>query len=386
MNQMITVITVSLNSADTIEKSIQSVIHQKYDDLEYIIIDGGSTDGTTDIIKKYDKHISFWVSEPDAGIYNAMNKGIRMATGDYVLFLNSDDWLEDGAIARVSDYIDKVDSDVYYGHVIRDDGHSRLDWIPESLDRLWWWMPFGHQGVFVRREILPFFDEKYRISADYNMMLDLYSEGRKFSYMPFVISYFGQNGISNSAKYKMRCEQVDISASHMIKYKGDSLVFAEKIVELYCNGEIEHQILDMGNYTHLSAFLAKVGLLNNRNIVFGSGLISKMIMEVLKKAGCWIDYIVDNDKSKWGTMCDGFEIASPERLRDEKECNVLVLTIKFNEVIATQLNGMNLSNTVHIFDYLEQKKAFEIEEREYVLKIGKGSSSAFRELCAMVER
>ena len=98
----ISIITVSYNAAKTIEQTISSVVNQTYQDIEYIIIDGGSTDGTMDIIRKYEDRIAYWISEPDKGIYDAMNKGIDVATGDYVYFLGADDRLVDANI------IDKI--------------------------------------------------------------------------------------------------------------------------------------------------------------------------------------------------------------------------------------------------------------------------------------
>ena len=102
----ISIITVSYNAAATIERTILSVIRQTYPHMEYIVIDGGSTDGTVDIIRKYEDQIAYWVSEPDQGIYDAMNKGIRRATGDYIYFLGADDWLRDDQVMQeVSEFI-----------------------------------------------------------------------------------------------------------------------------------------------------------------------------------------------------------------------------------------------------------------------------------------
>ena len=95
LNMKLSIITVSLNNKDTIEQTIRSVLSQTYNNVEYIVIDGGSTDGTVDIIKKYEDKISYWVSESDKGIYDAMNKGIRKATGDIVGILNADDFYVD---------------------------------------------------------------------------------------------------------------------------------------------------------------------------------------------------------------------------------------------------------------------------------------------------
>lgn len=115
----ISIITVSYNSAGTIERTIKSVIQQDYGDVEYIVIDGGSTDGTVDVIRKYEKKIFFWLSEPDEGIYDAMNKGIRRATGEIIAFLNSDDWYQKNILSEVAEQFQDnntqiVCGDVYY--------------------------------------------------------------------------------------------------------------------------------------------------------------------------------------------------------------------------------------------------------------------------------
>lgn len=120
----ITVITVCFNSVVTIEKAIKSVINQDYLDKEYIIVDGGSTDGTLDIIRKYEKYITRWISEPDNGIFDAMNKGIEMASGDVIAFLNSDDWYMDSALSMVHEAFRENDCDCVCcdNYVIQKDG------------------------------------------------------------------------------------------------------------------------------------------------------------------------------------------------------------------------------------------------------------------------
>ena len=121
---LISIVTVSYNAVLTIEQTILSVINQTYPNVEYIIIDGGSTDGTVDIIKKYANKIAYWVSEPDKGIYDAMNKGGLKATGDFIQFLNAGDWFENEHVIEkiFKDWYKRVD--VIYGDMIirRSDG------------------------------------------------------------------------------------------------------------------------------------------------------------------------------------------------------------------------------------------------------------------------
>ena len=107
----VSIITVVFNGAQYIEQTIKSVINQDYNNIEYIIIDGGSTDGTQEIIKKYEKDIAFWISEKDTGIYSAMNKGWRKSTGDIIAMLNADDYYLEGAISKVvTSFIELVTS------------------------------------------------------------------------------------------------------------------------------------------------------------------------------------------------------------------------------------------------------------------------------------
>lgn len=114
-NNKVTVVTVCYNAATVIEETILSVLSQDYQSMEYIVIDGGSTDGTVDIIKKYSDRIAYWVSEPDGGIYYAMNKAVEHATGDYVNFMNAGDTFFDSNVLKDIFYRKLYTEDVIYG-------------------------------------------------------------------------------------------------------------------------------------------------------------------------------------------------------------------------------------------------------------------------------
>ena len=170
----VSIVTVCLNSAKTIERAILSVITQAYKNVEYIIVDGGSTDGTLNIIKKYASNISKWISEPDKGIYDAMNKGIAMATGDLVAFLNSDDWYNDDAIEYVANQAESSNAEIFCYEVNVWEGDvlqkSRSN-LTKDIANLRIRMIFNHQGVFAKRKLFEefgLFNTKYIIASDYD--------------------------------------------------------------------------------------------------------------------------------------------------------------------------------------------------------------------------
>ncbi len=175
----ISVITISFNNKEDIRPTLESVINQSYDNLEYIVIDGKSTDGTTDIIEEYSDKIDIFVSEPDKGMYDAINKGIRLSTGDVVGLIHSGDRLfDDTVIEKIAHHFSQKDIDAMYGHSIlvdKDDRPFRVNKSPEFRNNLMkrGWMP-SHQSVYIRKEKL---DELglYRLdlggSADYEFVL-----------------------------------------------------------------------------------------------------------------------------------------------------------------------------------------------------------------------
>lgn len=206
----LSIITVVRNNQSYIEDCLKSVIEQKYPNYEYIIIDGGSTDGTLDIIKNYRDHISILVSEPDGGIYDAMNKGIRLATGDIVGMLNSDDFYisNDVLTEVVSEFIQKgVDSifaDLVYvdrnnkNKIVR--YYKSANFSPKKF--AYGWMP-AHPTFFVRRicyEKYGLFKTDYKISADYELLVRLLAKNKvSYSYLPKVIIKMRNGGISTSS-------------------------------------------------------------------------------------------------------------------------------------------------------------------------------------------
>lgn len=210
MGCRISVVTVCYNAVDCIEQTMLSVLDQTYHDIEYIIIDGGSTDGTVDIIKKYADRLAYWISEPDKGIYDAMNKGIAVATGDYINFMNAGDTFRDQS--SIYTYVDviKPESEIIYGDVIIK-YHSRFQYRkPLWLDHLSECLPFCHQSVIVKTGLLRDrqFDTSYRILGDYDFFYSCYKRGLCFQYIPEALSvYDSTEGVSKYCLSEIMAEK-----------------------------------------------------------------------------------------------------------------------------------------------------------------------------------
>lgn len=204
----LSIITVSFNSAATIADTLRSVREQTHPDIEHIIVDGGSTDGTLAIVQREGAHVTQVVSEPDAGIYDAMNKGFALASGELVGFLNADDMLASpGSMAAVAATATVTNADVVYGDLL----YVHKD-RPDRMIRYWrsglfaasrlryGWMP-PHPTLYVRRTLLAesgLFDTRLRIAADYDFILRYLSRpGMQVGYVPKVLVKMRLGGASN---------------------------------------------------------------------------------------------------------------------------------------------------------------------------------------------
>jgi len=220
----ISIITVVYNNVRTIASAIESVIMQSYGDKEYIIIDGGSTDGTLDIIASYGLNVDKVVSEPDHGIFDAMNKGLALATGEVVAFLNSDDFYADEQVLRrvgssfENSDTDAVFGDLYYVHSENTDKLFRC-WKSGKYKPgrfLYGWMP-PHPTFFAKRKVYEQygnFNTGFRIAADYELMLRLvHVNNIKLEYIPHVLVKMRLGGVSNAGlKNRLRANREDREA------------------------------------------------------------------------------------------------------------------------------------------------------------------------------
>lgn len=236
----ITVITIAYNAAETIEATIQSVINQDYKNLEYIIVDGASKDNTLDIVRKYDSHISKIVSEPDTGVYDAMNKGLDLATGDVIAILNADDtYAHPQVLSRVVEALEASDADSCYGDLIYVDrtqaDKTTRTWISGPYKKesfLNGWMP-PHPSFFAKRKLYQdygVFNTQLKTSADYELMLRfLFRYNATTVYINEVLVKMKVGGQSNaSLKNRIKANQEDRLAWELNELKPGNLTLIKK--------------------------------------------------------------------------------------------------------------------------------------------------------------
>lgn len=206
----VSIVTICFNSVDTIENTIESVLNQNYPNIEYIIIDGSSQDGTKEIINNYSSQIATFISEPDSGLYDAMNKGIKASTGDIIGFINSDDMLSNKSVIRkIVKCFEESNANIVYG----DKKYVKRYKLDQTV-RYWragtyrngkfqnGWMP-PHLSTYIKKSLYDkygLFRTDLKIAADYELLLRFIVKYKNIPvYLPTVIAVMRQGGISNSS-------------------------------------------------------------------------------------------------------------------------------------------------------------------------------------------
>jgi Glycosyltransferases involved in cell wall biogenesis len=214
----ISVVTVVRNGAATIGQTIESVLSQSWRNKEYIIIDGGSTDGTIDIIRRFDDKIDFWISEPDKGIFDAMNKGIESATGDVIGILNADDWYEPEALSKVAKtYIETNGKAVIHG-MLRNFLDEQFYAVKGNSIKVLKYDMIQHPTCFIPQTIYKQFggyNHKFRYSADYDFILKLVNHHVDFHFVETVLTNFRLGGASSTQKADLEMIEV-MKRNHLI--------------------------------------------------------------------------------------------------------------------------------------------------------------------------
>jgi len=219
---VLSVVTVVYNNVRDIERTMLSVIRQSYPAIEYIVVDGQSTDGTLQIIEKYKDKLKKLVSEKDKGIYDAMNKGLALATGDYIIFMNSgDEFYASDTVEKV--FVSAPDADIYYGEteMIDDAGNSlgqRRHKAPENFTwrNFKYGMSISHQAIYIKRSLVERYDPKYQLSADIDWILKAAKKAKKIVNVHGYVAKYLVGGMSKKKHRQSLVERFII----MKKYYG----------------------------------------------------------------------------------------------------------------------------------------------------------------------
>lgn len=365
----ITIVIAVYNMAGTLERSITSVLNQTYQNKELIVMDGGSTDGTVSIIKKYASKLKYWVSAPDKGPSDAISKALSYADGTLIGFLGADDWYETYALELVAKAYEDIEADLYYGNMAVHNGDevSIKDLSSFRPDKLYsdgtQWL--GAVCAFAKKELLEwnYTKENNVLHTDYLFFLRLFAENKKFAHISSdkVITHFSVGGrttregfveslITNREVRKLR-EQFKNEYPQIgeLYSRNDELLEKEYAIRME---KYYRKILGIEDYR---LNMAEAMVLGENCILFGAGDYGIALLEDLKSLGYdKIECFVDNDRKKWGHYVRGIEVKSPEiLLKMEGKCVMVTPAPKYEVQIIEQLHDLGVDKKNRVISYAD---------------------------------
>ncbi len=334
---MFSIITVTYNCASSIEKTIASVLEQEEVDYEYIIIDGKSTDGTAETIEKYRGYLSFYISEPDKGIYDAMNKAIDRANGDYLFFLNGDDtFCSKDALSRIEKYLNGKEiiiGQVYYG--------SRLSKRPCSdIKSPYYGIFYPHQGMFIPKRLFASigkYDTSYKISADFEWICRAICRGERIKWVDVPVSNYRIGGRSDSVQCVI--DEYNISKKYLLLSNQNDLVIDMKKQTIErVKDAILREIMKNKKYHELLRPIVLGFFPCHKSVsLWGAGYLSKLYIDAFEKCGITIEQIIDKNPISDEIM--GIPVCKYDK---EKIKNLFISTEVYDEEISVFLRNEGL--------------------------------------------
>lgn len=343
-NIKVSIITVTYNVAKTIEQTINSVLNQTYDNIEYIVIDGLSTDGTWEKIKRYQDYISILIHEEDKGLYDAMNKGINQATGDIIGIINGDDWYEKDAVEKVVKNFDN-NVDVVYSKMNIIENNGKIAYVSGYIDiKDIWYKMIPHPTVFVKKSVyneLGMFSLEYPIVADYELMLRFYLAGKKFYFLDNVITNFRKGGLTTKKYFECAKEVNNVSMKY-IEYCPQKKEYLKQIEKSFYQAKMNAAFRqeDIVFEEMLTYFWGKE---KNSIAIFGAGVWGKRCKEKLLKCNVQCDFFVDNNINLQGLIVNDIIVIEPLQLKNMK-CNIIIAMSNGYEEVCEQLKNINNPN------------------------------------------
>ncbi len=355
----LTVITVCYNSAKTIEQAIKSVVFQDYRDLEYIIIDGGSIDSTLEIIEKYRDYITVCISESDSGIYDAMNKGLKYASGDVVAFLNSDDWYAPNiqVFKKVEEYFSNGKADIISGNIYRYKGgtEKKMPWRRLTEETAFLGAICPHPAMFVKRELysrLGGFDTSYQIAADAKWTLEAYLNGANILFVEDYFTCFREGGISTTKIYEAVKEEYKAMLSCARKYNRSQI--ENDITDYYIRKlkNLENESSMKTAFKKRPHEIKKLFDQNKEYYIWGAGARGKECLEIFEKLDVSVKGFIDMNIKKKSEK--GYTIIKPEDI--DKDSYICITPERYEEEIKISLKSMGIDeNRFFTYSHLIKK-------------------------------
>lgn len=341
----ISIVTACYNSEKTIEQTIQSVLNQTYPNIEYIIVDGASTDGTMKIVDKYRDRIDVVISESDNGVYDAFNKGIRNASGDIIEFLNSDDYLYQNLIIEevANLFIENPNLKIVYGNILvinETTGHIEIRGKSVNINEFQNGIAPPHPGQFVKKQLFEqygYFNEKYKIASDFEFTIAIFKDYLNESYyLDEIVTVFRVGGLSS-----------DLSTSEMVVKETKEIienVFGNSIFLKKSNQDLNLEYIKKWLETFLFFNRPVTEVLKKKNIqnvaIFGTREMALYFMEDLYKSGITVKSFLDNDKRREGLYLRQVPINSPEWIKNNSssiDAVIYVFEGNYEEEITNQI-------------------------------------------------
>ncbi len=256
---LVTIVTVSLNERAGLEKTICSVISQQNVKFEYIVVDGGSNDGSVDIIKEYGHNLAAWLSEPDKGPYDAMNKGIRLAKGEWIIFLNAGDvFFDRESLSGMNQFLSDTNIDAVYGDSLADYRDFQIYRKAGPFGDIWKGMIFSHQALLLRLSLMKDvgFDTRHPKIADYDLVLRCLPDPARVAYLPVPIAICDAFGISARGQAEVLRDYYRCSGEHFTMGFSRKLYFLKNFIFLKMI-DISKKILPEKTYYGITRLIRK---------------------------------------------------------------------------------------------------------------------------------
>lgn len=345
------IITISLNCADTIESTIKSVLSQEGIDIEYIIIDGMSIDGTKAIIERYTDKLTYWISEPDKGLFDAMNKGIQKASGEIIAFINAGDYYKKNILKKIQNYFDKSQTDVIGGSIIFrvNDMISTVIETKYSLDQIPLHM-VPHQALFVKKNVfdkIGLFNITYKLAADYEWFLRIWKNKINVLVVVDICADCDANGITSRFPYDLSIE----AQRAALEVIGKDNCIIKGYIDRYYNDKLEKVFYEQryeNELLHIDVRKLKKIVKDERYMIWGTGRAGMRCLQLMERFDIDVKGFIDNYKANTVKKIGKYNVYNPREMEKTRNFKICVAAREFENQIEKQLLNSGFSKNDYI--------------------------------------